>query len=99
MNVMNQKWESRSVRRAEKPWTNIEEKTNAEKSMSWTIKETIGWEKKTSVRGRKKISQTTAKKASSRVKKASTVMITEVMITKTVNGSKAEVNRKKTVVI
>ena len=67
--------------------------------MSWTIKETIGWEKKASVRGRKKNGQTTAKKTSSWIKKASTIMITEIMITKTVNGSKAEVNWKKTVII
>ena len=67
--------------------------------MSWTIKETIGREKKASVRGRKKNGQTTTKKTSSWIKKASTVMIAEIMIMKTVNGSKAEVNRKKTVII
>ena len=67
--------------------------------MSWGIKETIGREEKASVGGRKKNGQTTTKKTSSWVKKASATMITEIMIMKTVNGSKAEVNRKKAIII
>lgn len=67
--------------------------------MSWRIKETIGWEEKASVGGRKTNGQTATKKTCPGVKKASTIMITEIMTMKTVNGSKAEVNRKKTVII
>lgn len=67
--------------------------------MSWAIKKTIGLKKKASGRGRKKNGQTTTKKTSSWVKKASTIMITKIMIMKNLNGSKALVNRKKTVII